>query len=305
MEKSVVITGVNGFIGSHMAEKCLKDGYHVIGIDINSISVVDKIEYYQLNLYEDSIDDILELHHPFALIHCAGMADVNYSVQHSDSDFVSNVMIARKVLYSIKNVSDDTRFVFLSSAGVYGNPISNPISENHEKNPISPYALHKVLVEEICLYFVKQYNIDVRILRIFSAYGVGLKKQIFWDMGQKVKEYGMLELFGTGEETRDFIYIDDLVYAIWLIMEKNKTDEIVYNVANGIEIKIKDVAEIFCEKCGLSKTKISFNGYKRQGNPINWCADIGRIKKLGYKPQTDIDTGISQYVKWLRSMDII
>ena len=185
MDKNILITGVNGFIGSHMAGKCLNDGYKVIGIDVNSISVIDEIKYYQLNLYEDSIDDILKIYRPFALIHCAGMADVNYSIQHSDSDFVSNVVIARKVLYSVKNVSDNTRFIFLSSAGVYG----NPINEKHEKNPISPYALHKVLAEDICWYFVRQFNIDVRILRVFSAYGVGLKKQIFWDMGQKIKKY--------------------------------------------------------------------------------------------------------------------
>lgn len=305
MKKVIVITGVNGFIGSHMAEKCLKDGYTVIGIDIGSTSVIDKIKYYQLNLYEDSIDDILEIYHPYALIHCAGMADVNYSVQHSDSDFVSNVVIARKVIYSIKNVSRDTMFIFLSSAGVYGNPIKNPISENHEKNPISPYALHKVLVEEICCFFVRQYDMDVRILRIFSAYGAGLKKQIFWDMGQKVKKYGRLELFGTGEETRDFIHIDDLVRVIQMIMEADRTDEIVYNVANGIEISIRSVAEIFCEKSEIGKDLLSFNGCERQGNPINWCADIRRIKTLGYTPKIDISMGITEYVGWLKQTKII
>ncbi len=305
MDKNILITGVNGFIGSHMAGKCLNDGYKVIGIDVNSISVIDEIKYYQLNLYEDSIDDILKIYRPFALIHCAGMADVNYSIQHSDSDFVSNVVIARKVLYSVKNVSDNTRFIFLSSAGVYGNPISNPINEKHEKNPISPYALHKVLAEDICWYFVRQFNIDVRILRVFSAYGVGLKKQIFWDMGQKIKKYGKLELFGTGMETRDFIYIDDLVCAIQLIMETEKTDEVIYNVANGLEIKIRDIAEIFCQKCGISNDLILFNGYERQGNPVNWCADIEKIKVLGYEPQINIHMGISEYVTWLRSIEIL
>lgn len=305
MKKNILITGVNGFIGSHMAEKCLNDGYNVIGIDINSISVIDAIKYYQLNLYEDTIDDILKIYCPFALIHCAGMADVNYSVQHPDSDFVSNVVIVRKVLYSVKNVAKSTRFIFLSSAGVYGNPISNPISEKHEKNPISPYALHKVLAEDICWYFVKQYHIDVRVLRIFSAYGVGLKKQIFWDMGQKVKKYRKLELFGTGKETRDFIYIDDLVCAIQLIMETEKTDESIYNVANGVEIKIRDAAEMFCDECGISKKLIIFNGHERQGNPVNWCADIEKIKVLGYEPKNNINVGISKYVTWLRTIEVI
>lgn len=305
MRKKIIITGVNGFIGSYMAQKCLLCGYDVIGIDVASTSVINNVEYYQLNLSEDSIDDILKTYKPFALIHCAGMADVNYSVQHPNSDFVSNVVISRKVLYSIKNVSSETIFVYLSSAGVYGNPIKNPIDEKHEKNPISPYALHKSLVEVICEYFVKQYNIDIRILRIFSAYGVGLKKQIFWDMGQKIRRYNKLELFGTGDETRDFIYIEDLVSAILLIVEAERRDDFTYNVANGIEISIRNIAEIFCDKCGLSKDQIIFNQCERSGNPKNWCADVSRIKELGYEPKIDIVVGIEKYVAWLRKIEII
>lgn len=305
MGEKIVITGVNGFIGSHVAQSCLRNGYDVIGIDINSVSGIDNLKYYQLNLYEDSIDDILRINKPFALIHCAGMADVNYSVQHPDSDFVSNVVISRKVLYSVKNVSRETIFIFLSSAGVYGNPLIIPIDENHERNPISPYALHKILVEDICRYFVKQYDMDIRILRIFSAYGIGLKKQIFWDMGQKIKKYNKLELFGTGEETRDFIYIDDLVYAIQLILETERSQEIIYNVANGIEVSIRSVAEIFCEKCGFDRELIIFNQCERKGNPINWCADISKIKKIGYEPKIDISTGIEKYIGWLRKLEII
>lgn len=305
MKGKIVITGVNGFIGSHVAQSCLENGYDVIGIDINSVSGINNLTYYQLNLYEDSIDDILEINKPFALIHCAGMADVNYSVQHPDSDFVSNVVISRKVLYSVKNVSRETIFIFLSSAGVYGNPFTIPIDEKHERNPISPYALHKVLVEDICEYFVKQYNMDIRVLRVFSAYGIGLKKQIFWDMGQKIRKYNKLELFGTGDETRDFIYIDDLVRVIQLIMETEPKRQVIYNVANGVEISIRNVAELFCEKCGLDRDLIVFNQCKRKGNPTNWCADISMIKGIGYEPQIDINTGIEKYVEWLREIDAI
>lgn len=305
MGKKIVITGVNGFIGSHMAGRCLRDGCDVIGIDVASTAYTADITYHQLNLYEDTINEILAANRPFALIHCAGMADVNYSVQHPDSDFISNVVISRKVLYAVKDASDKTRVIFLSSASVYGNPVSNPIDENHAKKPISPYALHKTMVEDMCEYFVRQYDMDIRVLRVFSAYGVGLKKQIFWDMGQKIKKHNRLELFGTGEETRDFIYIDDLVRAIWLVMETEKTKDITYNVANGAEISIKEVAEIFCEKCGLPTECLSFNQRERQGNPINWCADIKRIRELGYEPKININVGIGKYVEWLRESGII
>lgn len=305
MGKKVMITGVNGFIGSHMAQKCLQSGYEVLGVDMQAVPSVGHLKYYQLNLYEDGMDDILMQYKPFALIHCAGMADVNYSVKHPDSDFASNVVISRKILYSLKNASPETVFVFLSSAGVYGNPEQNPITEEHARNPISPYALHKALVEDICQYFVKQSDMDIKILRIFSAYGSGLKKQIFWDMGQKIAASGRLEMFGTGEETRDFIHIADLVNAILLVLNAPREEKIVYNIANGQEIRIREVAERFCEGCGKNKDIIVFNNQKREGNPLNWCADISRLIKLGYKQEIGITEGIREYIGWLQDTQIL
>lgn len=305
MEKTVIITGINGFIGSHIAQKCIQDGYRVIGIDIAKQCDIDGTAYCQLDLFRDLIDDILKQNKPFALIHCAGLADVNYSVKYPGRDFDSNVVISKNVLYSVKQYAPETRFMFLSSAGVYGNPDKNPIDEHCEKNPISPYALHKALVEEMCQYFVKQHDMDIRILRIFSAYGAGLRKQIFWDMGQKVKEHGRLELFGTGKETRDFIYIDDLVRVIQLIMQSQREEEFIYNIANGKESSIREIAEIFADKCGMDRGLITFSHHAREGNPANWCADIRKLRHLGYVPSVDIDLGITKYVEWLREIDII
>ena len=305
MEKTIIITGVNGFIGSHMAQKCLQAGYWVIGIDIVPCIYMDKMEYYQLDLLHKPMDEILKQSRPYALIHCAGLADVNYSMKYPDRDFDSNVVISRNILYSLKNYSAQTMFLFLSSAGVYGNPDQNPIDEYCEKNPISPYALHKAIVEDMCEYFVKQHDMDIRILRVFSAYGAGLKKQLFWDMGQKVKQYGRLELFGTGAETRDYIYIDDLVRVIQIIMHAQKEKEIIYNIANGIEVSIRRAAEIFADKCGMNKNAITFSNQTREGNPVNWCANIDKLKTLGYKPEVDIDSGIGKYVEWLKQMGII
>lgn len=303
--KTIIITGVNGFIGSHMARKCVRDGYRVIGIDTVSDTSMDGIEYHQIDLLRNSMDTVLLQNKPYALIHCAGLADVNYSVKYPDKDFDANVVISRNILYWLQTYSADTIFLFLSSAGVYGNPDRSPIDEHCGKNPISPYALHKSIVEEMCQYFVKQYDMDIRILRIFSAYGEGLKKQLFWDMGQKVKQYGKLELFGTGAETRDYIYIDDLVRAIQIIMHAGREKEIIYNIANGVEISIKKAAELFVDNCGMDKNIITFNNHIREGNPENWCADIGKLKRLGYEPEVRIDSGIEKYVEWLRQMGIV
>lgn len=305
MGKKVIITGVNGFIGSHLAGKCLQSGYDVLGIDLAEKSKVAGIAYSQMDLSRDSIESILKKERAYALLHCAGMAAVKDSVERPEDDFVSNVLVSRKVLYALKDFSRETALLFLSSAGVYGNPAKNPIEESHEKRPISPYALHKSLIEEMCSFFVRQYGMDIRILRIFSAYGAGLRKQIFWDMGQKVQRDGKLELYGTGAETRDFIYIDDLTNAIRLIMEAEKVEHAVYNVANGVEISIRNIAGIFCKECGLPEGVVSFNQYKRTGDPVNWCADIARLRQLGYRMEIDIRAGVAKYVEWLKQTGVI
>lgn len=295
---NVLITGVNGFIGSNLAKTYIQRGFHVIGVDIASVAVIPSVTYYQIDLQSEGIEEQLEMYEPAILIHCAGMADVNYSIIHPDSDFLSNVLLTRKVLYSIKEKSPETTVIYLSSAAVYGNPRSLPISEKCKLNPISPYALHKQLAEEICSYFVKQFEIDIRILRIFSAYGRGLKKQIFWDMGQKFHNEGRIRLSGTGAETRDFINICDLVDAIILIAEAPRHEEMIYNVANGIEMSIKEISEMFC-RCLNKEVVVEFDNSVRKGNPNNWCANIEKLKQLGYSQKIDIYAGICDYVAWL------
>lgn len=301
VKKTVLVTGVNGFIGSNVAQLYLGRGYDVIGVDLALVSLVEGVIYYQLNLLSDDINAILLKYKPYAVIHCAGMADVNYSIKHPESDFYQNVVISRKILYSLKENSEKTRFVFLSSASVYGNPIDLPIKEEVHRTPISPYALHKKLVEEICQYFIAQYGMDIKILRIFSAYGNGLKKQIFWDMAQKIRTTGRLELFGTGNETRDFIHINDLVKAIFLIANSEEKKEVIYNVANGEEISIKNVAQIFCQVLELDYNIIQFNRQQRIGNPNNWCANIEKLRELGYRQEVSIEDGIKAYVGWLKT----
>jgi dTDP-glucose 4,6-dehydratase/UDP-glucose 4-epimerase len=118
-------------------------------------------------------------------------------------------------------------------------------------------------------------------LRIFSAYGEGLKKQLFWDLNKKTRSDKEIELFGTGEETRDFIYIKDLVNLIDLVCKKADFTGETINAANGVEVPIKEVVEQFYKNFPQS-IKFSFGGNPRKGDPSKWVADISRIKELGY-----------------------
>ena len=239
---------------------------------------------------------------PDIIIHCAGAADVGNSILYPEMDYKSNVTATHNLLFSLHNLHmENVKVVFLSSAAVYGNPISLPITEDMDLNPLSPYAVHKVMCEVMCNYFINNYGMDIKIARIFSAYGVGLKKQIFWDMHKKLFETGRLDMFGTGNESRDYIYIDDVVQVIYLLATVDSTDTY-FNIANGEETTIRQITEIFAETSKVSLKNISFNGVTKEGNPINWRADIGKIQKLGYKKNIDITQGIFEYVNWVNNL---
>ena len=122
---------------------------------------------------------------------------------------------------------------------------------------------------------------------------------MFWDLYHKIKEQDEPTLWGTGHESRDFIYISDIVRIIDLAITHSKFDGEVVNVANGKQTKIAQVAEIVRKESGTRKP-IRFNGAERKGDPINWEADISIVKSWGYEPSVDLETGINHYIKWVR-----
>lgn len=300
--KKVIITGCNGFIGNHCMEFYKELGYDVYGIDIK-ISDEQKRnnKYIECNLSQDDMTGIYSLINPDIFIHCAGNASVGKSIEYPEMDFEGNVSVLYKTLSALVRGNLNPKFIFLSSAAVYGNVKELPITEEHETNPISPYGLHKKICEDICKYYREQKNMNISVVRIFSAYGVGLRKQILWDMYNKYEKNNEIKLFGTGMETRDFININDVVSSIYLLSNL-KDSEFIYNVANGEETKIKDLALEFAEAIGLEGDKVSFTGNIKLGDPINWRADISKIKEVGYKKGVSLKDGINEYVQWAKGL---
>ena len=218
--KKILITGSNGFIGHKLGLYFIKNGYEVLGWGRYESN--DDFQIINVNMSDvDAEKKALMDYMPDIIVHCAGSADVGKSIQNPEMDYIGNVTLTHNLLFAMHKLGmEKTRFIFLSSAGVYGNPKSLPITEDMELNPMSPYAVHKVMCEELCKYFVNNYEMDVKVARIFSAYGAGLKKQIFWDMYNKAK-LGTLPMFGTGNESRDYIHVDDVVQALYLINVNN------------------------------------------------------------------------------------
>lgn len=298
----VLVTGAMGFIGSKLIKKFIENGYAVDGWDIVSGNR-SGVAVHRVDMCDEPcVIKNLKICNPDIIVHCAGSADVGKSVQYPEMDYSGNVTVTHNMLFALHKLhKENMRFVFLSSAGVYGNPASLPITEDMQVNPLSPYALHKVMCEEMCRYFARNYKMDVKIARIFSAYGKGLRKQIFWDMFIKAKTSGKLQMFGTGNESRDYIHVDDVIEALY-ILATTKSNEVIFNVANGEEITIRQATEWFAEYAGVSEDKIEFNGVVREGDPINWKADISKIKVLGYKKTVDMKGALKEYYKWAEGL---
>lgn len=295
----ILIIGSKGFIGTH-ALKFLTaiKAYNCYGADV----VVDytSSNYILLDAVNSNFNEIFEEHKFDVCINCSGAASVPDSLINPLRDFTLNSFNVIRILDAIRKYSPGCKFLNLSSAAVYGNPHKLPLRESDPINPVSPYGFHKWYAEKICHEYHQQFGLYTCSLRIFSAFGPGLKKQLLWDTAQKVLGSGteVLQLYGTGEETRDFIYIDDLIRALHVVLVSGSFNAETYNIANGVQIKIRTVAETIVNKLRPG-IKIVFSGTNRIGDPLYWEADISKILSLGYQQQVSLEAGVDKYIQWL------
>lgn len=302
--KFVLITGVAGFLGRYIARHFYQRGWQVIGIDTsspeNAPSGILK-HYYSFRLpSKDELNTLLDQYSPDACIHCAGRASVGLSMSEPSADFYANTLVTFEMLNALRLHAPRCRFIFLSSAAVYGNPSSLPIEESQSSSPLSPYGFHKFYSENLCLEFSKIYSIPTASLRIFSAYGPGLRRQVIWDICQKILSRNRLTLQGTGQESRDFIHAVDIARATEIVINSAPMRGEVYNLANGEEWKISEIAELVLRAMGV-EYPINFDGMSTPGNPLRWQASIAKLQGLGFSPSINIEQGITTFCNWCRA----
>jgi UDP-glucose 4-epimerase len=293
----ILVIGSKGFIGAHLIQALRLKQHETFGCDV--VVEYNDAHYFQVDATNASYEDIFDLTEFDICINCSGAASVPDSFAHPLRDYNLNTRNVYLILDAIRKHQPRCKFLNLSSAAVYGNPDQLPVTEQMLSRPLSPYGWHKYYAEMICEEFYSYFNIATCSVRIFSAFGPGLRKQLFWDWYQKINQNPSVTLFGTGRESRDFIYIDDLIRAILCIAENGTFQSEVINVANGKEILIADAIEIFKSQSGISFT-YTFNNEVRTGDPLNWCADINTLTALGYRQQVTFEEGIKRYIQWLR-----
>jgi|SaaInlStandDraft_2_1057019.scaffolds.fasta_scaffold21674_2 UDP-glucose 4-epimerase len=296
---NILITGGNGFLGTHLTQFLNNQGHNITIFDNFSNSKLSESKN-KIKIIEGDILDYSKLSKSMKdmdfIIHLAAQINVEDSINNPEHTMSINVQGTKNVLQSCVD-NKISKFIAASSAAVFGNNLHMPLTEESSKNPISPYGQSKLFMEEIILKYSKQYNLNSIILRFFNLYGVGQSKQyagVISKFIDKIKKNKNLEIYGAGEQSRDFIHIDDAINSINLAV-KNINGKIgkIYNVGNGTSTTILELAQLLLK---ISKKHLQIiHKSQLDGDIIHSQTSIKEITNdLGFRPQISLEKGLKQ-----------
>ena len=308
-----VVTGAAGFIGSHLTERLLKDGWAVVGVDnfddfydpaIKWRNLAACIANEDFTLVEADIRDRASMERAISddtdvVIHLAARAGVRPSIEQPELYTDVNIN-GTVVLLEIARERGLKRFIFASSSSVYGNNEKVPFSEDDNVDfPISPYAATKKAGELICHTYHHLYDISMICLRFFTVYGPRQRPDLAIHKFARLIEAGEpVPVYGDGTMMRDFTYIDDIIHGVIASIGRC-TGYDIYNLGESQPICVNDlISEL---EDALGKKAIRNHLPLQPGDVDRTYADVARAEKeLGYRRTTDIRTGLAQFVAWLR-----
>ncbi|PKM82376.1 MAG: hypothetical protein CVU89_05070 [Firmicutes bacterium HGW-Firmicutes-14] len=305
LEQRMMVTGAGGFLGGHICRHFGRLGYPIAAVGRFSTDPELIRDYrnlwkiYGLTLPDKAFITAVREFRPTVLIHCAGTSSVVDSVSEPYTDFQRTVDVCAFTLETVRREVPDCRFILLSSAAVYGNPTQLPVREHSPVEPVSPYGYHKRMCETLVDEYRTLHCISAVVLRIFSAYGERLRRQVVFDLCRKFNNPGsdVVEVYGTGQESRDFIHATDVAQAISCIVLGNATGY--FNLGSGKQTTIANLVNQI-KKSMNSDKDIHFTGQIRPGDPLCWEADINQLKSLGFSPSITLDAGIKKYCDWFK-----
>ena len=306
----ILVTGGAGFIGSHLSYYLSGRGYTVTVLDDFSRSStlgVKLLEDAGVKIVRASILDkfkVRDLVGKFdVLIHCAAYIDAAESITIPETYSEVNVVGTVTMLKLAVDVGA-CRFIYLSSAAVYGEPQIIPIPETHPTRPVNPYGASKLAGEIFVESFYRTYRLPYIILRLFNVYGPGQSDTYAGLIAKTIRRALRGEppiIYGSGEQTRDFVYIKDVVEAIEKAISTENICE-VYNIGTGREYKVKDVVNQILELLGKKDLK-PVHYPPRPGDIQRSCADITKARKLlGYEPKYDLKDGLRETLDMIKQL---
>jgi UDP-glucose 4-epimerase len=298
MKSSVLIVGGNGFLGSCLAMSLCHRFERIDGIGRSSEYPPCYSNWFNsdMNSHDLSID--LGVYN--YIVNCAGSGSVGLVKNNPGSGFLDTVKSLQNLLKLYVSSNSSAKIIYCSSAAVYGQSQLLPTRVDSKLRPISSYGRYKQIAEIILEDFCRIHEVPFSIIRFFSIYGPLLKKQLLWDASNKLTDTNCSSstFFGTGNETRDWIYIRDAVSLINFMFSCNLE---VVNGASGISVRNSEVIHLLHSSLN-SNHKFIFNNIVRQDDPFHYQADIDDLLCLGWTPQISIQEGITKYSTWFRSL---
>ncbi len=297
----VLVTGGGGVIGSVLVSSLLQKNAHVKVLDDWSLGVRDRLESHaRLKVFTGSVCDPNAVEEAIQgatiVIHLAS-TNIHQSLRDPGYDCDVNVRGTVNVLLSAKKSGTVRRVVYGSSDAVYGNPRYLPINEDDTVNPLSPFAVSKLAGEYYCRAFYEAYGLSTTVLRFGNVFG-GPKPASFEHSGVVVRfitealDQKPLVIHGDGEQTRDFIFIEDAVDAILRASISSKAEGQTYNVGSGIEVTINHLAELILKLTGSSKG-IEYIDRMDIDNIRRRVLNIEKIRRdLRWIPQYTLEQGL-------------
>lgn len=305
-----LVTGGAGFIGSNLVERLVDAGNEVVIVDdlsMGKVENLDGISQNHITFYEKSITDSgfmsrLLVSEKFDYIVLLGaIASVADSVERPIETHSVNQEANINIYETIRRHKLRVKKVlFASSAAVYGDDPVLPKKETSNIVPLTPYAIDKFASERYAIIYGKLYGIPTVCTRFFNVYGPNQNPEspysgVLSIIQNCLKNGKTFKLFGNGEQTRDFTYVDDVVDALLLLLSTSEAKWDVYNVATGKRTSLNSVIDSF-EKATGKELDIVY-AEKRKGDIKDSFADVTKLKGLGYMPKYDIESGLKKYLE--------
>ena len=320
--KKILITGVAGFIGYHLAEKLLSKNYQIIGIDnlndyydpilkqdrLNNLKKFSNFEFHNIDFIQNNeLTSIFNNNQFNQVLHLGAQAGVRYSITNPQFYIDTNITGFLNILENCNNYNVEN-IIYASSSSIYGNNNDLLFSENDKtEKQISMYGVSKKTNELMAHTYSNLYGLKTIGLRFFTVYGPwGRPDMALYIFTKAIIENKNIDLFNKGSHTRSFTYISDIVEPIYRLIKINENNQKILsnndilNIGGSEPVKLLRFIDIIEDYLG-KKAKIKLKPMQ-QGDVLDTNADITKLKKItDYKPQVDIEEGIKRFIDWYKA----
>ena len=292
---TLLITGANGFIGGVIGRAWRSSGGNVIGLvrpEARTDAIKDTFPIHRCLLTPDEVRSAIDHFSPDAVLHAAGTAAVGASLTDPAADYSASVATAHAALEGVRRSRRRPRFLFPSSAAIYGEPAVLPVAETAPIQPLSPYGYHKAMAELLIQEYAQGFDVPALIFRLFSVFGAHQKRLLVHELFERFRRDAVVTVQGTGEEMRDFLHEDDLAAGLLGLLPRISDPIVTINLATGQGTRVKTVAATMRRLLKSSK-EIHYANAEQPGNPSQWTADISALRacapELDYAAAADFE----------------